>query len=194
MSVGNWICSHCACGSNEPEYAFCVQCSSPRHSRHTPQHGVCVECGTSRTVCGYCHRDLAASGADGGSWVPCPHRCTPRPTSVRTPMQTLEAENASLRAEVAEHDGVLAVWRGRLERAEAEVARLRAELQNTVTTAYHDEIVRDAVAERLALRDAVTVAIHACTDVTRPGRFAPSVNPVRWVAELEAHLRDAVKA
>lgn len=76
----------------------------------------------------------------------------------------------------------------------AEVARLRAELENTVTTAYHDEIVRDAMAERLALRDAVTVAIHACTDVTRPGRFAPSVNPVRWVAELEAHLRDAVKA
>ena len=76
----------------------------------------------------------------------------------------------------------------------AEVARLRAELQNTVTTAYHDEIVRYAVAERLALRDAVTVAIHACTDVTRLGRFAPAVDPVRWVAQLEAHLRDAVKA
>lgn len=70
-------------------------------------------------------------------------------------MQTLEAENASLRAEVAEHDGVLAVWRGRLERAEAEVARLRAELQNTVTTAYHDGIVHDAVAERVrAVREA----------------------------------------
>ena len=75
-----------------------------------------------------------------------------------------------------------------IDALEAENARLRAELQNTVTTAW------DAVAERLALRDAVTVAIHACTDVTRPGRFAPSVNPVRWVAELEAHLRDAVKA
>jgi hypothetical protein len=81
-----------------------------------------------------------------------------------------------------------------IDALEAENARLRAELRDTVTTAYHDEIVRDAVAERLALRDAVTVAIHACTDVTRPGRFAPSVNPVRWVAELEAHLRDAVKA
>jgi hypothetical protein len=31
----------------------------------------------------------------------------------------------------------------------AEVARLRAELQNTVTTAYHDEIVQEAVRQRV---------------------------------------------
>ena len=37
-----------------------------------------------------------------------------------------------------------------MQTLEAEIARLRAELQNTVTTAYHDEIVRDAMAERLA--------------------------------------------
>ena len=112
-----------------------------------------------------------------------------------TPIDTL----ATLRSAAIEEGARLPADRvaqqtAYIEALEAEVARLRAELQNTVTTAYHDEIVRDAVAERLALRDAVTVAIHACTDVTRPGRFAPSVNPVRWVAELEAHLRDAVKA
>ena len=83
-----------------------------------------------------------------------------------------------------------------IEALEAEIARLAFRL-NCETAQGTYECRPDspcAACAAWAVRDAVTVAIHACTDVTRPGRFAPSVNPVRWVAELEAHLRDAVKA
>ena len=68
-----------------------------------------------------------------------------------TPIDTL----AALRSAAIEEGARLPADRvaqqtAYIEALEAENARLRAELENTVTTAYHDEIVRDAMAERLA--------------------------------------------
>jgi uncharacterized protein YodC (DUF2158 family) len=39
-----------------------------------------------------------------------------------------------------------------------------------------------------ALLAIIDVAINSCRDVTTLGRFASSVDPVRWVEELQAHL------
>lgn len=39
--------------------------------------------------------------------------------------------------------------------------------------------------------DAVQVAINTCGDVTQLGRFSRSVDPVKWVADLQAHLAAA---
>lgn len=55
---------------------------------------------------------------------------------------------------------------------------------------YLDEVTR----QRDELLDALTIAAASCSDVTRVGRFIPAVDPVRWVQQLEAHLRQAIKA
>lgn len=87
---------------------------------HVAEHGLCVSCHAPRTVCRHCGIDVGASGADGGSWVPCPHRCVARPQGASTgplsarmrpnseaapwvieEVKRLEAENARLNAEVA---------------------------------------------------------------------------------------------
>lgn len=36
------------------------------------------------------------------------------------------------------------------------------------------------------------IAVESCRDVTRLGRFAKSVDPVNWVAQLQAHLEITV--
>jgi hypothetical protein len=43
-------------------------------------------------------------------------------------------------------------------------------------------------------KDAILVAINSCKDVTTLGRFAPTVDPVRWVEQLQAHLEGALKS
>ena len=43
------------------------------------------------------------------------------------------------------------------------------------------------------LEDAVKIAINSCKDVTTLRRFVSSVDPVRWVEELQAHLEDALR-
>lgn len=43
------------------------------------------------------------------------------------------------------------------------------------------------------LLEALTMAANTCSDVTRLGRFSRVVDPVRWVAQLEAHLLAAIK-
>lgn len=87
---------------------------------HVAEHGLCVTCDAPRSVCRHCGIDVAASGADGGSWVPYPHRCVARPQGASTgplsarmrpnseaapwvieDVKRLEAENARLNAEVA---------------------------------------------------------------------------------------------
>ena len=85
-----------------------------------------------------------------------------------------------------------------IEALEAEIARLAFRLncetaQGTYECRPDSPCAACAACAARAVRDAVTVVIHACTDVTRLGRFAPAVDPVRWVEELESHLRDAVK-
>lgn len=42
------------------------------------------------------------------------------------------------------------------------------------------------------LERAVEIAVNSCRDVTRLGRFALNVDPVRWVAQLKAHLESVL--
>lgn len=44
------------------------------------------------------------------------------------------------------------------------------------------------------LREAIEIAANTCSDVTRLGRFAASVDPVRWVEQVKAHLEAALTA
>lgn len=39
----------------------------------------------------------------------------------------------------------------------------------------------------------VDMAINSCKDITTLGRFAPSVDPVRWVEQLQAHLETTTR-
>lgn len=52
----------------------------------------------------------------------------------------------------------------------------------------HDKIGNDVNSELTAAEDRINIAVNSCKDVTRLGRFAASVDPVRWVEELQCHL------
>lgn len=56
------------------------------------------------------------------------------------------------------------------------------------------EYVKGTRATAAAPLDALRLAINSCKDVTKLGRFSPSVDPVRWVAQLQAHLESALNA
>lgn len=43
----------------------------------------------------------------------------------------------------------------------------------------------------IALRESIEIAVNSCKDVTQLGRFSRSVDPVRWVEQLQAHLNMA---
>jgi hypothetical protein len=43
-------------------------------------------------------------------------------------------------------------------------------------------------------REALQIASNTCNDVTALGRFSPSVDPVRWVEQLKAHIDAALAA
>lgn len=60
------------------------------------------------------------------------------------------------------------------------LGRLSVHDVTTLVDAY-DELVK-----------ALEVASNSCRDVTELGRFSPSVNPVRWVAQLKAHIDAAI--
>lgn len=55
--------------------------------------------------------------------------------------------------------------------------------------ANQKDSVSDGVSETaLEEVDDLNIAIQSCKDVTTLGRFAKSVDPVRWVAQLQSHL------
>jgi hypothetical protein len=43
-------------------------------------------------------------------------------------------------------------------------------------------------------REALQIASNTCNEVTTLGRFSPSVDPVRWVEQLKAHIDAALAA
>jgi hypothetical protein len=57
---------------------------------------------------------------------------------------------------------------------------------------YLLSLIKDGGAED-SLYDSAQVAINSCKDVTTLKRFAASVDPVRWVEQLQAHLENAIK-
>lgn len=105
-------------------------------------------------------------------------------------------------AAVASHEGqkrnTEAFMRERDE-ARAEIASLK---EIIATREFNETEVRaegykhgweDGRAEADAsLKEALEVAVNSCGDVTKLGRFSRAVDPVRWVAQLEAHLRLAL--
>ena len=163
MNDDAWVCRHCDARNDTDDWC-CRACRASRGSVHNPEWQRCPVCQAAMAICRRCAQEVAASGADGGSWVVFPHRCTPRSTSVRTPMQTLEAENA----------------------------RLRAELQNTVTTAYHDEIVQEAVKQRVEVEK---TAFHAGFNAHL--EYLPDAGGTQWSFDtnmIAGDLTDAAYA
>lgn len=78
------------------------------------------------------------------------------------------AEYEGLRERIAELEGMLRDAGVDLSEAQARVAELEA--------------------ESARLREQIAIAFNTCRDVTELGRFSPTVNPVRWVEQLQKHL------
>lgn len=85
---------------------------------------------------------------------------------------------------------------GKPERIKSEISRADHYIE------FHAQVRRRLTASAQAaapadnerrLRDAIHVAISACKDVTELGRFAKSVDPVGWVAEIQEHLAAALR-
>ena len=86
-----------------------------------------------------------------------------------------------------------ATERAAREAAERDVQQWQNDYRNVSKAVVYEYQRAEAAEARLtAAEAALSIAANTCADVTSIGRFSPIVDPVRWVEQLEAHLRAAL--